>query len=61
MTNTADHIDPRTITATTPLIDGKYYDLGAIWCKWSKEHDLFLGGNFFINKGETRYKDNPVA
>jgi hypothetical protein len=56
-----DRVPFNEMTPATPLIDGKYYDLGACWCRWSKEHGVFLGGNYFVAKGNTRFAGNPVA
>jgi hypothetical protein len=39
------------------LIDGEKYWLGATWAIYRKESDTFQGGNWFVYRENTIYKD----
>jgi len=43
------------------LVDGSTYNLGAMLAVYNKAQDVFLGGNCFIHRCNTIYKNWGVA
>lgn len=43
------------------LIDGNMYWLGAIWAKYEKDTDTFVGWNWFVVRAVTKYANWEVA
>lgn len=40
------------------LVDGEKYWLGACFAIYDKEKDIFIGGNWCIERWQTFYKDD---
>jgi len=39
------------------LEDGIIYDLGATFARYNKSDDCFMGGNWFVHRSKTMYKN----